>query len=153
MSVVDRALRERGTPPRESPTLSVPDALAAILVASVFVDGVLNVDESARVERVLSTSRLFSTAHVGSIERAIARLNDRGAEAVLTASARALPPELRPTAFAMAVDLVLCDGRVEPREKAYIDSLQAALGVEAETAGKIVEVLVITNRDRIVVVP
>jgi tellurite resistance protein len=58
---------------------------------------------------------------------------------VLAAAASALPPTLHATAFAMAVDLVLCDGRVEPREKAYIDSLQAALGVDEATALKIIE--------------
>jgi hypothetical protein len=126
--------------------MPVPDALAAILVASVFMDGALNVDESAVIESLLSTSRLFRDATVGSIDRAITLLNDRGAEAVLAASARALPPKLHATAFAMAVDLVLCDGRVEPREQAYIASLQSALGVDEATALKIVEVLVIRNR-------
>ena len=146
MSVTDRALEDLGAQPREPLAMPVPDALAAILVASVFMDGDLNVDESALIESLLSTSRLFRDATVGSIDRAITLLNDRGAEAVLAASARALPPTLHATAFAMAVDLVLCDGRVEPREKAYIDSLQAALGVDEATALKIIEVLVIKNR-------
>lgn len=146
MSVIDRALQELGAQTREPPAMPVPDALAAILVASVFMDGALNVDESALIEGLLSTSRLFRDATVGSVDRAITLLNDRGAEAVLAASARALPPQLHATAFAMAVDLVLCDGRVEPREKAYIDSLQAALGVDEATALKIIEVLVIKNR-------
>ena len=146
MSVIDRALHEVGSQTQEAAAMPVSDALAAILVASVFMDGTLNVDESARLESVLATSRLFRDATVGSIQRAITLLNDRGAEAVLTEAARALPAELRPTAFAMGVDLVLCDGRVEPREQAYVDSLRSALSVDEATALKIVEVLAITNR-------
>jgi hypothetical protein len=146
MAVIDRAVEEPGSQAQGLPAMPVPDALAAILVASVFMDGALSVDESAVIESLLSTSRLFREATVGSIDRVITLLNDRGAEAVLAASARSLPPKLHATAFAMAVDLVLCDGRVEPREQAYIDSLQAALGVDEATALKIIEVLVIKNR-------
>ena len=150
MSVIDRALQglQRGS--TEPLTLSVPDALAAILVASVSVDGTLNVDETARMEGLLSTSRLFravsGTASAGSVERAITLLNERGTATVLTACAEALPPDLHATAFAVAVDLVFSDGRVEAREKAYVDALQRALGLDDATALKIVEVLLIKNR-------
>ena len=149
MTVIDRVMSEGSWQIQEPPAMPVADAVAAILVASVFMDGTLNVDESARIESVLSTSPLFRDATIGSIQRAITRLNDRGAEAVLTEAARALPPELSRFAFAMAVDLVLCDGGIEPREKAYIDRLQAALGVDDATALKIVEVLAITNHARL----
>jgi hypothetical protein len=149
MSVIHHALRdpERSMP---DPALSASDALAAILVASISVDGALSVDEAARMEHVLSTSRLFqATAGPASrqpLEHAIALLSERGMQPVLAACARALPPELHATAFATAVDLVLCDGRVASRERAYIESLEAALGVDRATALKIIEVLVIKNR-------
>lgn len=125
----------------------MPDALAAILAASVSVDGTLNVDETARMEGLLSTSRLFravsGTANAGSVERAITLLNERGTATVLTACAEALP---HATAFAITVDLVFSDGRVEAREKAYVDALQRALGLDDTTALRIVEVLLIKNR-------
>jgi len=150
MSVIDRALQGLQASSTESLTLSVHDAMAALLIASVSVDGVLSVDESSRIQNVLSTSRLFKaasgTAGAGSVERAVTLLQEHGLDSVLTASAEALPPELHATAFAVAVDLVLCDGRVEAREKAYIDSLQATLGVDDATALKIVEVMILKNR-------
>jgi hypothetical protein len=150
MSVIDRALQGLQGGSAEPPTLSVPDALAAILVASVSVDGALSVDEAARTKGLLSTSRLFrevcGIANAGSVERAITLLNERGLATVLTACAKALPPDLHATVFAVAVDLVFSDGRVAARERAYIDSLQTALGVDDATALRIVEVLLIKNR-------
>jgi hypothetical protein len=134
----------------ELPALSVHDAMAAILITSVSVDGVLGVDESSRIQHVMSTSRLSKTASgtegAGSVERAVTLLQEHGLDSVLAACGEALPPELHATAFAIAVDVVLCDGRIETREKAYIDRLQAALDVDDGTALKIVEVLIIKNR-------
>ena len=150
MSVIDRALQGLQGRSAEPLTLSVHEAMAAILIASVSVDGALSVDESSRIQNLLSTSRLFKaasgTAGAGSVERAVTLLQERGVDSVLTACGEALPPELHATAFAVAVDVVLCDARVEAREKAYIDSLQGALGVDDATALKIVEVLLIKNR-------
>jgi hypothetical protein len=150
MSVIDRALQELQGGSAEPLTLSVADALAAILVATVSVDGALSVDEAARTKGLLSTSRLFrevcGIANAGSVERAITLLNERGLATVLTACAKALPADLHATVFAVAVDLVFSDGRVEARERDYIDSLQTALGVDDATALRIVEVLLIKNR-------
>lgn len=150
MSVMDRAPQGLQGGGAEPPTLSVPDALAAILVASVSVDGALSIDEATRMKGLLSTSRLFrevcGIANAGSVERAITLLNERGLATLLTACAKTLPPDRHATVFAVAVDLVLSDGRVEARETAYIDSLQTALGVDDAIALRIVEVLLIKNR-------
>jgi hypothetical protein len=150
MSVIDRALQELQGGGAEPPVLSVHDAMAAILIASVSADGALGVDESSRIQHVMSMSRLFKAASgtegAGSVERAVTLLQEHGMDSVLAACAEALPPELHATAFAIAVDLVLCDGRIETREKAYIDRLQAALDVDDRTALKIVEVMIIKNR-------
>jgi hypothetical protein len=48
--------------------------------------------------------------------------------------------------LAVATDLVLADGCIRGREKAFVDQLQAALEVDETTALKIVEVLLIKNR-------
>lgn len=45
-----------------------------------------------------------------------------------------------------AVVLALSDGRIEGREKAFVDQLQSALKVDDVTALRIVEVLLIKNR-------
>jgi hypothetical protein len=71
---------------------------------------------------------------------------DRGLPAVLDACAQAIPAELRATAFALAIDLMLADGRLGSRESTLIDQLQRALQIEGALARKIVDVLLIKNR-------
>ena len=151
MSVVDRAMRELQSPQGiQSMTLSVPEAYAAVLVAAISADGRFGVAEAERLNAVLSNSQLFESAvragDVTVVERALNLLTDRGLGPVLAASAASIPPDLRASVFAVATDLVLADGRIEGREKSFIDQLQAALQLDDATALKIVEVLLIKNR-------
>jgi uncharacterized membrane protein YebE (DUF533 family) len=78
--------------------------------------------------------------------RAIVLLTEYGLPAVLTGCAKVIPSDLRATAFALATDLTLADGRIGDREKAYLDELQGVLQIDDATAEKIVEVLLIKNR-------
>jgi hypothetical protein len=149
MSVIDRAMQEhgRGIPPLR---LTVPEAFASILVASIAADGVLSEAESERLRGALATCRVLPPnppdGGPNVVERALTLLTDHGLPAVLTACAQILPPELRATAFAQATDLVLADGRIAQREKAFIDELQGVLQVDDVQALQIVEVLLIKNR-------
>ena len=147
MSVVENALQHT---PAASPPLTVPEAIASLLVAAVTVDGVVNPEEAARIGELLDTSHVLRTAGNGSMQRlanrAIALLTEYGLPAILTGCAKAIPSDLRPTTFALATDLALADGRIGDREKAFIDELQAVLQIDEATAVKIVEVLLIKNR-------
>jgi hypothetical protein len=147
MSMIDRAMREVQQPAVTALELSVPEALAAVLVCAVSVDGVVKVEESTRLQGIVSGTRLFRQAgDARPMDRAIALLNEHGMEPVLSLAAHALPPELRATAFALATDLVLSDGRADAAEKAFIDVLQHALEIDDATALKIIEVMLIRNR-------
>lgn len=146
MSLVDRALQGQTA---ETPALPVADAIAAVLVASVAADGDLSAEEAVRMNSILSTARVLRQAGDASMqglaERAVRLLTDYGLPAVLTACAKVIPADLRPTTFALATDLVLADGRIGDREKTFVDQLQAVLRVDDATALKIVEVLLIKN--------
>jgi uncharacterized tellurite resistance protein B-like protein len=151
MTIIDRAIQDLQVPAgAPALRLSLPEAYAAVLVAAISADGSFGVDEANRLKTILSTSRLFEEAvqarDVDVVERALNLLTDHGVVAVLEACGAAITPELRPTVFAVAADLVLADGRVDGREKAFVDQLQAALPVDDATAVKIVEVLIIKNR-------
>lgn len=159
MSVVDRAMAQLpptapwvhfGGPLTEEPIdLSVPEAMVAVMVASMRADEVESVEETTRLTTALSTSRLFRLALGGKSDvmtRITALFSQHGRKAVLDACACSIAPDMRPTAFANAVDLIFADGRVDEREKRYIDELQAALGIDDALAVKIVEVLAIKSR-------
>ena len=147
MSAVDKALQHARI---DAPPLTVPEAIASLLVAAVTVDGIVSPEEAVRIGGVLATSNILGQAGNGSTQRlanhAIALLSEYGLPAVLTGCAKAIPSDLRPTTFALATDLVLADGRIGDREKAFIDELQGVLQIDDATALRIVDVLLIKNR-------
>ena len=130
--------------------LSLPEAFAAVLVAAISADGTFGRDEARRLQNVLSTSPFLEEAvqagDVNVVERVVNLLTDRGLAPVLAASAESITIELRPTVFAVAADLMLADGSIDPHEKDFMSQLQRALRVPDATALKIVEVLIIKNR-------
>ena len=111
--------------------------------------GRMQVEEAVRMSGILSASRAIQELGQGSIarlaEHAVVLLTEYGLPAVLTACAKAIPIDLRPTAFALAADLVLADGRIGDREKTFIDELQTVLLIDDATALKIVDVMLIKN--------
>jgi uncharacterized tellurite resistance protein B-like protein len=147
MAIVDTALTHG---PIETPPLTVAEAIAALLVAAVAVDGVVTTEEAARIGELLTASPLLRQRANGSTRRlgehAVALLTEHGLAAVLTGSARAIPSDLRATTFALVADVALADGRIGDREKTFIDQLQGALQIDDPTAVKILEVLLIKNR-------
>jgi uncharacterized tellurite resistance protein B-like protein len=147
MSVVEKALQHT---PVGAPPLTVPEAIASLLVAAITIDGNVNPEEAVRIGGVLGTSHVLRQAGNGSIDalanRATALLTEHGLPAILTGCAKVIPSDLRATAFALAADLALADGRIDDREKTFIDELQTVLQIDEATAVKIVEVLLIKNR-------
>jgi hypothetical protein len=133
-----------------APAVTVPEAVAALLVASVAVDGAVSVEEANRIGGLIGTSNILRRAGNGSMsslaDRAIGLLTEYGLPAILTGCAKVIPTDLRPTVFALAADLTLTDGRMNDREKAFIDELQVVLRIDDATAAKIVDVLLIKNR-------
>jgi hypothetical protein len=151
MSLIDRAIQDLDAPASPPPImLSLPEAFAAVLVAAISTDGSFGVEEAVRLNSVLSTSRLLDQAiqerDVNVVERALNLLTERGVGPVLGACRAAIPPDLRATVFAVATDLILADGRIDGREKAFVDQLRSALDVDDATALQIVEVMLVKNR-------
>ena len=143
----ERARRRDDTLPF---ALSHSEAIAAVIVGSVAVDGVLRTEEAERLHEVLSSTRWVLGTGVEATARvtkhALDLITEYGLPAVLDACAKAIPPEWHPTAFALAIDVMLADGRLGSRESALIDRLQNVLRLDDSLARRIVEVLVIKNR-------
>jgi hypothetical protein len=80
------------------------------------------------------------------ISRVRALVERHGAPAVIDAAARAIPARLRPAVYAVAADLILTDGRIEPTERYFLNTLASTLGLARGTAKNIVDVMLIKNR-------
>jgi hypothetical protein len=62
------------------------------------------------------------------------RVEQHGAIAVLEAGARSIPRRLRPSAFALAADLVFADGKIDRSEQQFLDRLASDLQLDRGTA-------------------
>ncbi len=80
------------------------------------------------------------------MDRLLGVLKRGGPEKLLSVAVPAVPPELRETAFANAVDIVLADGVVDPEEKTFIDSLSGQLEMDEKRAMAIIKVMVFKNK-------
>jgi uncharacterized tellurite resistance protein B-like protein len=150
MSVIDTVLQ--GHAATAAPELTLREAAVTVLVGAVAADGTLAPAETARVNMLLPSMRLYRQMEPEHLQHLLAAATQRiggagqSAGPLLAACAAVIPDELRAPLFALAVDLVFADDRIAEREKQYIDALQAALEIEDQTAIKIVEVLLMKNR-------
>lgn len=133
----------------EQPALLGPaDAVMAVAIMAVSVDGKLDKREVETLEVVLSTNPLFAKVrdvreYMGCIAASIA---GRGSGAILAEAARLLSPALRETAYAWAVYMIAADGKVVKPEHKFLAALRKALGLHGVLAGKINAVVPMLNR-------
>lgn len=130
--------------------LTPAEGFTGIALAAVAADGVITQDEIHGLATSLTRTRLFKDASPrqvqGSFEKVAKVARDEGVEALLKRSSEAIPRELRPTAFAIAADLVFADGDVSASERKYLEHIQQSLGVPDAEALKIVEVMGVKNK-------
>lgn len=81
----------------------------------------------------------------GTFVNAAERIKQQGIVDVVRAAAAAIPKELGATAFAVAVDLMLSDGRLTPNEQRFADELRGLPNVDQATAARVTDVLTIKN--------
>ena len=119
-----RRLRGKGT-------LDAADAFIALLIAAMDASGHVSAEEAARAHNIIWSMRRFrhrSGETVGrKIERMRTLVETDGASSVIGAAARQMPTRLRQSAFAVAADLVLVDGRMERLEGRFLRGLAVDL--------------------------
>jgi len=129
--------------------LDTDDAFIAVLIAAMDASGHASPAEAERAHHIIWSMRRFHDREGGDVERRIERMRtligEHGATAILQAAAREIPERLRPSAFAVAADLVLVDGRMERLESTFLRRLSADLGLDAAAADRILDVIRIKN--------
>lgn len=132
-----------------TPRLNASEGYAGVLVAAVASDGVVTEREAIELVGALSRQALFDGMSEQQMRALLQKLGslarERGAAALVAMAAPCVPADLRETAFANAVDLVMSDDRVTPDETEWLRKAQAALGVADDMAARIIEVIRIKN--------
>lgn len=130
--------------------LSEAEGMAGIALCAIAADGQITEEEAAGLGTTLSRMQLFSgmsNRQVNDIFNKLVKVvRQSGVDALLNLSTQSLRAELKPTAFAIAADLIMADGHVAGQEKVFLERIQKTLGVTDDLALKIVEVIAIKNR-------
>ena len=138
-----------GAPSEAKIALNSAEAFAAICLVAIASDGYLSTSEEAEMKMRLSRMRLFKDS-LNGLDRMkdylVDALKKYGPNEVILSAKASLPPNLAPTAFTIAVDLVFSDGTVSSEEQAFIDDLRRILAIPDALALKIVEVITIKNQ-------
>lgn len=126
------------------------EGFAGVMLGASACDGHIADEEVQSLMTILHRMKLYSRVapnQFGSMmDRLLGTLKRGGPEKLMEQSIPAVPPELRETAFANAVDIVLADGIVEPDEKEFIDKLSSQLEMEEKRAKAIIKVMVYKNQ-------
>lgn len=130
--------------------LTAAEGFTGIAVCAVAADGVITQDEVQGLAVALTRTRSFKDSSPRQVQASFEKVTriakDKGVGELLRMSSEAIPKELRPTAFAIATDLVFADGDVSGSERKYLEEIQRTLGVADADALKIVEVMAIKNK-------
>ncbi len=130
--------------------LTLDEALIALFIGAMNANDHVAPDEAARAHHLIWSARRFrrkSGDTVGKlIEDMRSLIEDSGASEVIARAARAIPARLRPSAFAVVVDLLLADGKIEAQERRFLRGLGSALRLDSDTVRGIVEVVALKNQ-------
>jgi hypothetical protein len=143
------ATRSRKVMPRKRGPLTLDQSLIAVLIAAMDANQHVSPEEAARAHHIIWSMRRFRYRPGETVNPLIDEIRERleqdGATAVLHDAARAIPARLRPAAFAIAVDLMLSDTRLERAERQFVTRLATVLRVPGPLARDILRVLRIKN--------
>lgn len=121
-----------------------------IAVCAVSSDGTLDPKEVAGLNQNILRLRMYDGIDKKAFDAMLQRLVDyaqqRGLETLLQASVRAIPADLKDSAFALGADLVLSDRRFASQESDFLERLRNALQVDPDVARKVVEVGAIRHK-------
>ena len=134
---------------RLEPVFDTQKSVMTIVVAAIIADGKISDEEVGRLRSMCANSPLFSSntrdeddAIIGFAQNASEQL---GADAIRRA-AKGLTPELRETAFAYAIEMVLADTFVGSEEEAFISQLAGMLGISEEVGHAVILTTMIRGR-------
>ena len=144
-----KTARAKTVPRRTRGRLTLDQSMIAVLIAAMDANQNVSPEEAARAHHIIWSMRRFRYRPGETVNPLIDDVRDRieqdGVPAVLQDAARAIPARLRPAAFAVAVDLMLADTRLERAERQFVTRLATVLNVPRPLAQDIVRVLRIKN--------
>lgn len=146
-NVVAKARKARRT---FETSLKADEALIALFMGAMNANDQIAGDELARAQHLIWSTRRFRRKSGETVGRLIDRMKqlveEQDPATVMERGARAIPARLRPAAFALVADLLLADGRIDARERRFLQRLASAFGIAADTATDVIDVMLLKNQ-------
>lgn len=125
------------------------EAASGVLLSVVASDGEISGEEIDAFVFVANRHPIFVNQSAQDFRRMIDEqfsiLRKHGWDVLANKAASFVPPNMRGTVFALAVDFVLADGQIDVAEERLIGSLRDKLGIAEDEAYNIVKVLALKN--------
>ena len=145
MTMVNKA--RSGRPRRKR--LELDEALIALFIGAMNANDHVAREELARAHHLIWSTKRFRRKSGETVGRLIDRmkrlLEAQEATAVMEAAARAIPGRLRPSAFAIVADLLLADGKIDARERKFLQRLAVNFNIRARLADHVIEAMLVKN--------
>jgi tellurite resistance protein len=129
--------------------LELDEALIALLIGAMDANGHVAREELARAHHLIWSTRRFRRKSGETVGRLIDRmkklLEQQEPGPVMERAAQAIPPRLRPSSYAVVADLLLADGKIDGRERRFLQRLAANLRVPTRMAKDVVDVMLVKN--------
>lgn len=129
--------------------LDVDQAFIALLIGAMDASGHVSPEEGARAHNIIWSMRRYRRKSGETVGRLIEEMRTlivrHGATPVIDVAARAVPAPFRQAAFAVAADLILVDGKMEPSERRFLERLGASLRLPEDSVRRILDVILIKN--------
>jgi uncharacterized tellurite resistance protein B-like protein len=128
---------------------SEKEAYAAIIYASMAIDGEISEEEVHDLIEMVSHNKMFKGSNINEIFKTIAA-NYKAAgsfEKMVEVAIPKITDAHKEKLFVTVIDIILSDGIIAHKEKELIEKLKMGLGISDDLATKAVEVLLIKNKE------
>lgn len=125
------------------------ESVCGVLLSIIACDGDIAKIELDAFNAIVSRHVIFAGRSKQAFHRMIRDIlsirKQHGWEVLAEAAARHVPDDIRSTVFALAVDLVFADGRVDMQEEFIIERIRGILEIAEDDARNVIQVLAIKN--------
>jgi tellurite resistance protein len=129
--------------------LTRDQAVVALLIGAMTANGRVSAEEAARAHHLIWSTKMFRRKPGQTVDRLIdgsrTLIERHGPAAVIATVARAIPAGVRAPVFAIAADLVLADGKIEPSERRFLDALGRELALDRRVSTQLITALLVKN--------
>lgn len=142
-----RDLAER-TGYRPATDWTIPEAFLTLILLAAAADGFVPPEEHMEIRALARRSRVLKSvdaAHLAQLNSVVSERLKHRPEG-LKEACEALPFDMRPSILAHCADVLLADGALAPAEAEFLNRITRHLGLGADEARRIVEVMLIKNR-------